>query len=361
MRDSKGKSVTVQMSKKNRKSSIVNSQSAKWYLSMAAAQRLGFEFRDIAEADKASGLSSSLAKYFRRHRKVRAAYDRGRLLRYLVELAPVAIVHDAARKLKDLGFEQFEKGQDLRDFLDGDIEANELWETARVNGWIDNRQALQKTASDGNPKAIMLMEKWAVDRQQEKGQIGPVNFKHLGTNQMAELFGTSRQTIHEWWTQKGLPQNIDGSFDLYRAIPWYEEFVLKKSTRGREAVGPLNPFQAVKTERERLRLETERGELIERGAVIGFQVAMIQNLVNGFNAITDLANRIFGQPREEIVARLEDFRDDVTAKLQHVPGELKLSKEAKAKLTELYEILKPRMNTNQHKIKPQRTQSDTEK
>ena len=119
---------------------------------------------------------------------------------------------------------------------------------------------------------------------------------------------------------------------------------MKKAVRGRDAVSPLNPFQAVKTERERLKLEQDRGELIERGSVIGFQTSMMQNLVNAFNSISDLANRVFGQPREEIVSRLEDFRDDVMAKLQHVPAELKLSDEAMAKLGEFYESIQPQKN-----------------
>jgi len=326
----------------NNKSSIINSKSRRRSISQAAARRLGFECRCAAEADKVSGLESELAKYFERHPKIRAAFDRGRLLRYLVELAPNTDMHSAARKLKQLGFEQFESGQTLRDFLDGDSEAFDLWETARVNGEIENWKSLRDTAKDGNVPAIKLLDKWTVDRQREKGETASsANFFHISVSQMAELFGTTRQTIHAWYTEKGLPQNADGSFDLFRAIGWYGDFTMKKVVRGRDAISPLNAFQAVKTERERLKLEQDRGELIERGAAIGFSTSMMQNVVNAFNSISDLANRVFGQPREEIVSRLEDFRDDVMAKLQHVPAELKLSDEAMAKLKEFYESIQP--------------------
>jgi len=125
-------------------------------------------------------------------------------------------------------------------------------------------------------------------------------------------------------------------------LPWFEDFAVKKATRGKEAVTSLNPFQAVKTERERMKLAQDRGELIERGAVIGWQAAMLQNVVNAFHAITDLANCLFGQPREEIVTRLEDFRDEVMARLQHVPAELKLPPAAVEILKELYELIKPK-------------------
>lgn len=318
------------------------------YLSQAEAQRLGFECRCLAAADKDSGLTSNLSKYFERHPRVRAAFRRGRLLRYLVELAPNTLIYEAARRLKDLGFSQFDSAQGLRDFLDTDKEACELWETARVNGQIENRQYLRSAASSGNVKAIQLIDKWAVDRQKETSDGGSANFNRIGVGQMAELFGTTRQTIHDWYTTKGLPQNADGSFDLCRAIPWYEDFTLKKAVRGRDAVTSLNPFQAVKTERERLQLERDRGGLIERGRWIGYEIAVMQNVVNVFNSITDLANRVFGQPREQIVERLEDFRDEVMGKLQHIPAELKLSEPAEAKLVELFEILKPQTKTKKH-------------
>jgi hypothetical protein len=251
------------------------------------------------------------------------------------------MIYEAARRLKDLGFVQFDSPESLRAFLDKDAEAKDLWETARVNGWIDNREALQKTAGEGNVKAIQLIDKWAVDRQKETGESGGVSFTRVGVNQMAELFAVTRQTIYEWYRDKGLPQNADGTFDLARAIQWFEDFTLKKAVRGKDAVGILNPFQAVKTERERMLLEQARGELLEREVILGWQIALMQNIVNAFNAIADLANRCFGQPREQIVERLEDFRDEVMGKLQAVPAELKLSTEAEGKLIELYEILKP--------------------
>ena len=311
------------------------------YLTLAECQRLGYDYADIAEADKAAGLSTNLSKYLTKHPKLRANYDRGRLLKKLIELAPVATVTDAARQLKNIGFTEFQAGQDLRDFLDKDTEASELWESASVNAWIENREALRTTAKDGNAKAIQMMENWIRDRKTD-GTIAGTSFNRIGVNQIAELFGVTRTTIYEWRTQKGLQANVDGSFDLHTAILWFEDYTLKKAVRGREAVSALNPFQTVKTERERLKLEQDRGELIGRESFIAWRCAILQNIVNAFNAITDLANRVFGQTREEIVDRLEEFRDDVMAKLQHVPAELKLTSEAAKKLQELDEILKPK-------------------
>jgi len=309
-------------------------------LLMADCQRLGYQYSDIAEADINSGIGPNLANYLARHQKLRAAYDRGRLLKKLVELAPVATVTDAARQLKNIGFVQFKTGQDLRDFLDKDPEACELWDTADTNATIENRESLRQAAKDGNTKAIQMMDTWFRDRKGE-GAVSGQSFDRVNINQMAELFGITRQTLYEWRTQRGLPVNVDGSFDLHSAINWFEDFTLKKAVRGNSAINPLNPFQAVKTEREKLKLEQDRGELIESERVIAWRCAILQNIVNAFNAITDLANRVFGQSREEIVSRLEEFRDEIMAKIQYVPAELKLGPEAAKKLQELDEIIKP--------------------
>jgi len=327
------------MTKKHKKPGA-KGKSRRTLLSQADCQRLGYQYKDIAEADINSGIGPNLSNYLARHPKLRAAYDRGRLLKKLVELAPIATVTDAARQLKNIGFVQFKTGQDLRDFLDKDTEACELWDTADTNATIENRESLRKTADKGNTKAIQMMDTWFRDRKGE-GTVSGQSFDRVNINQMAELFGISRQTLYEWRTQRGLPVNVDGSFDLHSAINWFEDFTLKKAVRGNSAVNPLNPFQAVKTEREKLKLEQDRGELIECERVIAWRCSILQNIVNAFNAITDLANRVFGQSREEIVARLEDFRDEVMAKVQHVPAELKLGPEAAKKLAELDELIKP--------------------
>jgi hypothetical protein len=315
-------------------------------INCADAQRLGYESADIAAADIASKLNQNLFDYLSRHPKMRAAYDRGRLLRQLAISAPNCLIYEAARQLKDLGFSQFQSGQDLRDFLDKDPEANELWESARVNGAIENRQSLRETANNGNVKAIELLEKWSADRQRETGEVAGENFGKVTTNQMAELFGVTRQTIYDWKTQRGLQSNIDDTYDLHTALLWFEDYVQKKVVRGNNAVSSLNPFQAVKTKREELKLQEDIGELIPRTIVIGTWQAQMQNVVNAFNGITDLANRIFSQEREEIVQRLEDFRDEIFTKIQHVPAELKLTAEAENKLQELFELLKPENTGN---------------
>lgn len=327
-----------------------NSSRTRRSLSKANARRLGYDCENIAAADKACGLSTNLAEYLAKHPKVRAAYDRGRLLKYIADLAPKALIYETARRLRELGFSEIDSAQSLRDFFDSDPEANELWETERVNGFIRNRENAIKSAASGNIKAIEFIDKWCVDRLREMGEPG-VSFHRVTVSQMAELFATSRQTIHEWYRTKGLPQNTDGSFDLYRAIAWYGDYQLKKAVRGKESISPMNPQQAVKAKISELQYQQMLGEMVDRGSFIGFIAAIMQNLVNAFNSLPDLANRIYAQEREQIVERLEDFRDEVMAIIQKVPEDLKLSQEAEDKLIEFYESIKPQNTDERSKNK----------
>lgn len=331
---------------KSKTTKSLTTKRLKTALTQAHCQRLGFDYSDIAEADKHSGIGQNLFKYFEKHPKLRESYDRGRLLRALVKTAPNSLIYEAARRLKDLGFVQFQSAQDLRNFLDKDREANELWESARVNAAIENRENLRAAAKDGNVKAIELLDKWTVDRQKETGESGSANFNRISTEQMATIFSVSRQTVYEWNRDKGLPRNIDDTYDLYSSVRWYTDYIQKLATRGGNAVGSVSPKEQVKTELLKLELDRTRGEMIGRGVFIGWRCVILQNIVNAFNGITDLANRVFAQPREEIVGMLEDFRDDIMSKIQHVPAELKLPDEAANKLNEVYEIIKPQNTEN---------------
>lgn len=308
-------------------------------LGMAQAQRLGYDYETIAEADKNSGIKSNLFDYLSKHPKLRDSYDRGRLLRVLVRTAPNSMIYEAATKLKNLGFNQFKTGQDLRDFLDKDAEANEMWETARVNAAIKNREDLRNAAAGGNVKAIELLDKWTIDRRKETGETF-TGFNRIGVNQMAELFRVSRTTVWDWATQKGLPKNIDGSFDLSAAIQWFEKYSIQKVTT---KTGPvtLNPLQSVKAENAKLELQEKKGELTKREKYIGWRLLILKSLKGKMDDIISVSNLLYGQPREEIANILEKYRDELFKCIRDVPAELKLPKEAMQKLNELYEIIGP--------------------
>ncbi len=308
-------------------------------LGQADCQRLGFDCDDIAKADKESGIKQNLFKYFQKHPKLRDSFDRGRMLRALAKTAPNSLIYEAARRLKDLGFTQFQTAQDLRNFLDKDVEANELWESARVNAAIDNRENLRKAAGEGNVKAIELLDKWTIDRQKETGESGSANFNRISTNQMAELFGVTRQSIYEWNTQKGLSANLDGTYDLYNAIKWFGDFTVQKiATKSGPVI--LNPKEAVKTELAKLELQEKKGEMVGRNFFINWRILILKTLKGKMDDIISIANNIYGQPRETIVNILEKYRDELYKCIRDMPDELKLNDAViKSKLQEVYSLI----------------------
>jgi len=306
-------------------------------ISAVKVKSLGYQCESLTEADTKIDLDKPLAKIIEKYKSLKAAWRRGKLLRELEGLAETATVSQAAFKLKELGFEEFATGQVLRNFMDHDSEADDLWRSVSITTWINNRRNLLTAAADGNARAMQLVEIWLKDRT-EDSPIGS-DTGRLRVNEIAEIFGVTRITINDWYKKQGLPRNGDGSFDLKTAIRWFEDFTIKKCGRGKGPVSILNPFQQVKTERERVKLLRDQGAVVNRGNAIGWQVAQLQNILNEFHKIPDYANLMFQQPREEIARVLEDLRDQITAKLQHIPEELKLSNEAKEILMALYRVL----------------------
>lgn len=291
---------------------------------------LAFEHGSIAEAEVSLKPSRDLSGAIKRYPKLRAAWERGRFLRNLRDQARRgASVSQAAAKLK------LSSGIELRRILDEDIEAADLWDQAQLEVTLEIKDGLIERAKEGNAAAVKALEGlWSAE-----GPKGAVfDPARVTIKQLCEISGRNRKTIHEWHTQSGLPRNADKTYDLAVFISWFEGFTARKARPNGQA-GPLNPFQQVKTERERLELEEKKGELVNIGRTVGWQCAQLKNIMNAFEKITDYANLMFGQPREEIVKVLEDLRDNVAAHLQHVPELLKLSDRAKKKLFELYAVM----------------------
>jgi len=300
------------------------------------ARKLGFECEDLASADIAlhndrPRLRKALAEYLEKYPVLKDAYERGRLLRNLKGCAETMTVSQAAKWLG------FGNGYELRAVLDSDGEARNIWEQRQLDTIVTGKRNVLGLLDKGDAKALRLFELFLKDNQQVTAAAA--DLEHLGMNQVADLFGYSRQAVNEWYTSKGLPRNGDNTFDLKTTIKWFEDYCIRKAARGRGAVGPLNPFQQVKTEREKLKLAEDRGELLDRGAVIGWQVAQLQNVMNAFDKIADYANLMYGQSREQIVEQLEEIRDIVLARLQNVPERLKLSDGAESALMKLYEAI----------------------
>jgi transcriptional regulator with XRE-family HTH domain len=301
-------------------------------LTEAQCRRLGYDYADLLEADSLLEKKPTLAKILSRHPRLRRAFRRGQLLQHLRRLAPVTdcITH-AAIRLKTLGFD-FAAGQVLRDFLDRDGEALEIWTTAEANAWIDNREDLRATAKDGNVKAIQLIDAWFTGRERESKSDAP-DLSHLPQQDICDLLGVTRQTLLAWEKNDRLPRNADKSYHLAGVIKWHGEFCRAKAS------GPApakDRMRDAKAERLELQVAAEKGQLLDRGEVVAGLVARAEKLAGAFRyKRRELALMLHGQTVESIEQTLGRFFDDLQTELLDVPEYLKLSAETEQKFREL--------------------------
>ena len=322
------------VAKKNRPSSIVPRLLGK--LTEAICQRLGYACKDIAEADAQSGIRPNLAKYLIRHPRFRAAFDRGRFLANLKSLAGVvATVSEAAHKLGLVS------GEALREILDSDPEAADIWSKTRLDTIINARQALVTAANAGNQTAIRAVENYL---REEKQAAGPaMDLTHLSQKEICELFCVSRVSLGEWQSKQNLPRNSDKTYNLADMIRWYGEFSSRKSG-GR--ILPADKLRDLKAAEKEIDLAERRGQLLDREAVIEYLTARWQQVIGAFRyKRRELAMMLHAQTVERIEDALGRFFEDLQNSWLNVPEFLQLPPEAEGKLMELFGLLAEKQET----------------
>ena len=314
---------------KNRKSKIANRKS----LSPVRAKSLGYEYDSITAADAGSGLDVTLAGLFRykKYASIKAAFERGQFLRNLAGLAGVVeTVSEAARKL-DLA-----SGQVLREILDTDLEAANLWNQRRLDTKIKAREGLITAAADGNQAAIRAIENYL--RDDARPAAGGPDLHKLMQKDIADLFDVDRLTVRNWTDRHNCPRNVDGTFDLASVIRWWKQFEQRKS--GPHVVS-ADPLRDMKTEEKRLDLAERRGELLDREEVISGLAARVQVMVGAFNyKRRELANMVHNQTIEGVEDILGRFFEDLQRQQLELPEFLSLPAEAEATLKLLFEQIK---------------------
>jgi len=299
-------------------------------VSGAEAQRLGFEHSELVEADIAFGGISNLAKYFERHPVIEKAFRRGQFLRQLKEFAGVvATVSEAAHKLG------LTSGEALREILDSDAEAADIWHKTRLDTIVAARKALLDAAKDGNQTAIRAVESYL---REEKQAAGPAaDLTHMPQKEICELFGLSRVTLNDWEQKYSIPRNGDKTYNLGELIRWYSEFAKKRFSGKAESSDKLRDLKA---EKMQLELAESRGQLLDRESVIAGLVARWQLIVGAFKyKRRELASTLHGQTVERIDDGLSRFFEDLQREWLSVPEFLKLPAEAGAKFMELLTML----------------------
>lgn len=67
--------------------------------------------------------------------------------------------------------------------------------------------------------------------------------------QLAEFFGVTRQTVHDWVVNRGCPRGGDGTFDLKNVLRWYRGFAAEDVVRHpkRYGLAKIQTAHAVQT------------------------------------------------------------------------------------------------------------------
>ena len=299
----------------------------------AEVRRLGLECENMTEADAAVMTRKSLAEIFKKHSVLRDAWDRGRFLRNLRDLARTkASVPEAAKRLG------FASARDLQALMDEDVEVADLWDQTQLAVTLELKAAFIEAAREGKADAIRVVETML---QNEKEQAG-ADLTRITILQLVEITGRTRQTIHDWFTKFGMPRNADKTFDLSIFLSWFEDFLLGKS--GKEEVPEviLDPYRAMKVEKLKAELARHRNETLDRNEVIISLVAWAQHIVSFCDRGNDELSRLcVGQPREKIVDIHKRFFQDLYAETARVPKELRLPEEKEKELVAFMNSLKP--------------------
>lgn len=296
---------------------------------MAAVKALAIESRTIADAER-SLKDVQLADVFRDHPKHTQAWNRGRFLRNLAGFASTPVTIPEAEIKLDL-----EHGQ-LQQMIETDPEVCDTWNQTRIEFLISVKKAVGDKALEGKAGAAKLIEGMLRDVSTPKADV-----LHVPIDQMCELCGITRQTLHDWYKNKGLQRNSDNTFNLKSFIEWYGGFVLEKN-KVKAAPASIDPMRDLKAQRLQIDIQEKHGQLLDRNMVVSGLMARQQALVNALNKdVGSLAMRCHGQTIEKISEVLESFFEDVRRQQCQLPEELTLPEDVEKQLLKLLDQLNP--------------------
>ncbi len=324
---------STKQSKKSKKKILV-AKRLRLPVEEAEIRRLGLECDNLTEADAAIKKRKSLKEIFKKHPQLREAWDRGRFLRNLRDLARTgASVPEAAKRLG------FASARGLQAMLDEDVEVADLWDQTQLGIRLEIKTAVIEAAREGKPDAVRAVESFLLDEKERAGS----DLSRITILQLTEITGRTRQTIHDWFTKFGMPRNADKTFDLSIFLAWFEGFLLKGSEKEEGPEIHLDPLKQMKAEKLRVELARHRNEVLDRNEVMISLVAWAQHIVSFCDrGNVELSRLCVGQPREKVIEIHKRFFQDLHAETARVPKELHLPDDKEKELVAFLNSLKPK-------------------
>ncbi|AQT69944.1 hypothetical protein STSP2_03144 [Anaerohalosphaera lusitana] len=267
------------------------------------------------------------------HQDLQDAWQRGRLLKNIGELAATGVnIGEAEHHLK------LATGE-LKAMMAEQSEVADIWNQSRLKLTIDLKQAVVANALQGKVGALKQVET-LLRREIARPSA---DFHSLSIADMCEILGITRQTLHDWYKERGCPRNSDGSYDLCQFFEWYERHIIEtRGTAGKSAAPKLDPLKAAKAQKMEKELAELEGRLLDRQQVVMGLMARHQKFVNeSGRGLHDLAMRCHKRDSEDILKLLNEHMTDLRQKMCEVPAEMRLPSDAENKLIEVMSMLAP--------------------
>jgi hypothetical protein len=273
--------------------------------------------------------------------RLAAAWERGRLLRQVQEVATYSpLVPEAAdREL------QWPRGT-LVKLMARDRIVRGIWREARHQALMKVQRGVFARAQAGDPAAVK-----AYERLMEHAEpVAAADFNRLTQTQLVEALGYPRQTLLRWEADNGLPRNGDKTYSLPRIIEWLLQWERDKITGGKETQG-LNPMQAEKARMYKLQADEAENRLIDRATILRLFRERAARMVQLLGEAT--ADRWSHAHEGQTAAQLKPmyiaaFRQ-VWTLWEEFPPEVPLPPEARARIEEGIGLLLKEETTNDHK------------
>lgn len=300
-------------------------------VSAATVRVLAMDTKSMAEADEQIDLAIPLVDLLKKFPRLKQAWERGRFLRSLRGLAA------SAASIAEAGHAMNMAEERMREILDTDAEARDVWNQARITTTIAVKAGMVRAAQEGKTAAVNSVLA-SLRREIAKPRI---DFSRLTVSQTEVATGYSRQTLHAWAKDRDAPRNADGTFDLPSLWGWFEKHVSRRTAAPSQKNAFVNdPLKRAKAEKLSRELDMQKGQLLVRDEVVAGLVARHQVLVTAMaRRPAELAIVLQGQTQARIVETLDQFFTDLRRRMLDVPESLRLSPRAKKMFLDLLETM----------------------
>lgn len=255
----------------------------------------GLECDDLAAAGERLDVAD-LAALLEKKPRLAAAWERGRLLRRVAEIAATTyVVPEAADKL--LGLAKGTFGGVYRT----DRIVRDLWDRHRFDLLLATEQGFAAKVKEGDPRAVTAVEHLFGHRTEPAGSR--CDWGRLTLTEMENATGIKRAQWDRWVKENGCPRQADGTFALAAVLDWLRRWERAKSA-GPQA-GVKKDGESALERLRRVQADELLGRLIERelvGRILKERAARLVQLLSEARA------REWAQAHEgKTAAQLQDL------------------------------------------------------